>query len=101
MKHSLLVASILLVPGLQGCSLTGSEVAAIGGLVGAASTIAYASSGASVGSASSGGGRALPSSGGYSQRQSFEDCRSMYLAAGMPSLAQQCAQRATNMNSLH
>ena len=58
----------------------------------------YGSSGASVGPG--GTGNVAPTSG-YNQRQSFEDCRAMYQAAGMYDLGRKCTNNATNMNSLN
>jgi hypothetical protein len=45
---------------------------------------------------------ASPSSaGGYSQRGAFEECQRMYMAAGAPHLARECARRASNLGSLN
>lgn len=92
---------------LAGCnSLTSSEVAALGAVISTAGAVAgvYNSTrGRSMSGASGAPGYYSPArpSGGYSQRQSFDDCYRVYTAAGRHDLARICQQRASNMSSLH
>lgn len=76
-------------------SIAGS-VAAING----AGSAARGLSGGALSAGAAGTAARIPAPQGYSQRGAFDDCQRMYAAAGAPHLAAQCAQRATNMNSL-
>lgn len=101
MKIFVMLPVALLLAGCTTDDAVGIAAAGLGvaaAVAGASSGGGYSSSGASVGSG--GTGNVAPTSG-YSQRQSFEDCRAMYQAAGMYDLARKCANNATNMNSLN
>ena len=81
-----------------------SSALSIAGSVAAINGAGNAARGISSGALSAGAAATatrIPAPQGYSQRGAFDDCQRMYAAAGAPHLAAQCAQRATNMNSLH